>query len=67
VKQSFPVAEDENVACDECGNFDVLEIGGRKLCSDCVTLAGSGCGGSPEKTMVKALRRHPAWLIVEMR
>jgi hypothetical protein len=35
-----------DVPCDECGNFGALEIGGRKLCADCVTLAGSACAGS---------------------
>jgi hypothetical protein len=38
---------DEKVTCDECGSFDALEIGERQLCTDCVTLAGSSCGGSP--------------------
>jgi hypothetical protein len=42
--ESTPI---ENVTCDECGNFGALEIGERKLCADCVTLAGSGCAGSP--------------------
>jgi len=36
----------EDVACDECGNFGALEIGDRKLCAECVTLAGSSCAGS---------------------
>jgi hypothetical protein len=36
----------ENTACDKCGNFGALEIAGRKLCADCVTLAGSACAGS---------------------
>jgi hypothetical protein len=31
--------------CDDCGQFGTLEIGGRRLCGDCVTLAGCGCGG----------------------
>lgn len=38
---------DEAAACDECGSFGALEIGARKLCAECVTLAGSACAGSP--------------------
>jgi hypothetical protein len=36
----------EDVACDECGNFGALEIGDHRLCAECVTLAGSACAGS---------------------
>jgi hypothetical protein len=36
----------EDAACDECGNFGAREIGDRKLCDECVTLAGSACAGS---------------------
>ncbi|MDD5139200.1 MAG: hypothetical protein PHY43_02940 [Verrucomicrobiales bacterium] len=36
----------EKSQCDECGNFGALEIGDRRLCTDCVTLAGSACAGS---------------------
>jgi hypothetical protein len=43
---STPVVTDENAACDVCGNFGALEIADRLLCSDCVSLAGCGCGGS---------------------
>jgi hypothetical protein len=32
--------------CDECGRFGASEIGGHKLCAECVTLAGSACAGS---------------------
>jgi hypothetical protein len=35
-----------DAACDECGNFGALEIGDRKLCLECVALAGSSCAGS---------------------
>jgi hypothetical protein len=36
-------------ACERCGSFDVLEFAGKFLCADCVTLAGCGCAGSPDK------------------
>jgi hypothetical protein len=32
-------------SCDRCGSFDVLEIAGQFLCTDCVALAGCGCAG----------------------
>jgi hypothetical protein len=38
----------DDVACEECGNFGAQEIGDRKLCADCVTLAGSSCAGGDE-------------------
>jgi hypothetical protein len=46
VNQISKIVTDENTVCDECGNFGALEIGGRKLCADCVILAGSSCAGS---------------------
>jgi hypothetical protein len=46
VNQISKIVADENVVCDECGNFGASEIGERKLCADCVTLAGSACAGS---------------------
>jgi hypothetical protein len=46
VQEILEFCAEENAACDECGSFGALEIGGRKLCADCVTLAGSSCGGS---------------------
>jgi len=39
-----PVNED--TVCDKCGTFGALEIADRKLCAECVTLAGSACAGS---------------------
>jgi hypothetical protein len=36
-------------ACERCGNFEVLEIAGKFLCSDCVALAGCGCAGHGEE------------------
>ena len=35
----------ENDPCDECGQFGALEIAGRRLCPDCVAVAGCGCAG----------------------
>ncbi|HEX7653164.1 MAG TPA: hypothetical protein VF607_06635 [Verrucomicrobiae bacterium] len=35
----------ETAACERCGSFDALEIGGQILCADCVSLAGCGCAG----------------------
>ena len=33
-------------ACECCGSFDgVLEMGGQRLCADCVALADCGCAG----------------------
>jgi hypothetical protein len=40
------VTAGESAACAACGSFDAWEIGDRKLCADCITLAGSACGGS---------------------
>jgi hypothetical protein len=34
--------------CELCGSFDALEIGDRKLCAECVMLAGSSCAGGDE-------------------
>jgi len=36
---------DENIACDECGQFGAIKLAGRRLCHDCVALAGCGCAG----------------------
>jgi hypothetical protein len=38
----------DDVACEECGNFGAQEIGDLKLCADCLTLAGSSCAGGDE-------------------
>jgi hypothetical protein len=35
----------ETAVCERCGNFDVIEIAGKVLCAECVTLAGCSCGG----------------------
>jgi hypothetical protein len=35
----------ETAACERCGSFEVIEIAGQFLCSDCVALAGCGCAG----------------------
>jgi len=43
-KPASPVNED--AVCEGCGSFGALEIGTRKLCAECVTLAGSACAGS---------------------
>jgi hypothetical protein len=43
-KPANPINEDG--VCAECGNFGALEIGERKLCAECFTLAGSACAGS---------------------
>jgi hypothetical protein len=42
---SARVVADENAACDDCVYFGTLEMGGRKLCAECVILADSNCGG----------------------
>ena len=34
---------DENAACEECGQFGAVELGGRKLCMDCYQKGGSCC------------------------
>lgn len=38
-------AVNEGTACENCGSFDVLEIAGQFLCTDCVAVAGCGCAG----------------------
>jgi hypothetical protein len=35
----------EEAACERCGSFEALEIGGHTLCADCIGLAGCGCAG----------------------
>jgi hypothetical protein len=35
--------------CENCGNFDVLEIADKFLCADCIALAGCGCGGAADE------------------
>jgi|GEM_PF-2896584 len=35
----------EDAACERCGSFDVTEIAGQTLCTDCIMLAGCGCAG----------------------
>ena len=40
---------DAGAVCEKCGNFGALEIGERKLCADCVTLASSSCAGSADE------------------
>jgi len=51
--KSKPVnSTNEDKACERCGSFEVLEISGLTLCTDCVALAGCGCaghGGSQEE------------------
>ena len=42
-KPASPVNAD--AACERCGQFDTVEIGGSVLCPDCVALAGCGCAG----------------------
>jgi hypothetical protein len=49
VNQNSSAAVEENAVCTECGNFGALEIGGQKLCAECVTLAGSGCAGASDE------------------
>jgi len=51
-------AANEDAACEECGNFGALEIGERKLCADCVSLAGSSCAGSAEKDADQRLLKN---------
>jgi len=44
--KSEPIkAPQENVVCERCGDFDVMEIAGKFLCAQCVALAGCGCAG----------------------
>jgi hypothetical protein len=33
-------------SCEKCGSFNVIEIGEKFLCEECVAQAGCGCGGS---------------------
>jgi hypothetical protein len=46
--ESKPAGSTEATACERCGSFDVLEIAGKFLCSNCVALAGCGCAGHDE-------------------
>jgi hypothetical protein len=43
--ESKPARSTEEIACERCGSFDVLELAGKFLCADCVALAGCGCAG----------------------
>jgi len=43
--ESKPARSADDVACERCGSFDVLEFAGKLLCADCVALAGCGCAG----------------------
>ena len=36
---------EKSSGCERCGSFEVLEIAGKFLCTDCVALAGCGCAG----------------------
>lgn len=38
----------EDVACERCGSFEVMEFAGKFLCGDCIQLAGCGCAGHGE-------------------
>jgi len=46
--KSKPATLTESDACERCGSIDVLEIAGKFLCGDCVSLAGSSCAGSAD-------------------
>jgi hypothetical protein len=45
VESKSPKPVNEAAACEECGQFGAMEIAGRQLCPDCVSLAGCGCAG----------------------
>ena len=45
MKESSAGAAVESDQCDECGQFGALEIAGRRLCPECVAVAGCGCAG----------------------
>lgn len=44
--QNLTTADD--AVCEECGSYGALETGDRKLCPNCITLAGSACAGSED-------------------
>jgi len=48
VNPKSEIVADEKAACDECGNFEAMEIGGKLLCADCLSVSGSSCAGSPD-------------------
>ena len=43
-EESNSIAETSS-SCERCGSFEVVEIAGKFLCTDCVALAGCGCAG----------------------
>jgi hypothetical protein len=46
IMESNPtISGGEDAAGERCGSFDVLELAGRTLCTDCLALAGCGCAG----------------------
>jgi hypothetical protein len=42
---SLELQTNENLPCDECGRFGVMEVADRKLCPDCYETCGSCCPG----------------------
>jgi len=38
----------ENLACEQCGRFDAIEVGDHKLCPDCHAVSGSCCAGDDD-------------------
>ncbi len=49
MKPDRPLATDDQ-PCEECGRFGALEIAGRRLCPECVAVAGCGCAGPGDET-----------------
>jgi hypothetical protein len=48
IVESKPASSIEAAACERCGSFEALEIGGEFLCGDCIATAGCGCAGHGE-------------------
>jgi hypothetical protein len=44
-----PLKLQEELTCDECGQFGALEIGAGKYCAGCHGILGSSCGGGGDE------------------
>jgi hypothetical protein len=39
------IKTEEQLTCDECGRFGIVDFGEKKLCVDCYGTSGSCCPG----------------------
>jgi hypothetical protein len=40
-------------ACETCGGHEVVELAGRYLCADCISVAGSACAGPGDNELTE--------------